>query len=244
MKSLTFTLLVTVGMTSCPGVIQAADYRVDQQHDWPNQFEAYHSIQGLAPVVQEFTPAIGALDVVEIWTQDLGNQQNNGVGATLQAVLHEAAASGSVLAVSAPLMLPDGWNAPSRFDFTNVVWLTPEARYALELRVLAGDNWGVNSHGLLFPPAYSRGRYFLAGQPTDALDMWFRTGLRMPSPQLVMEQGGLRWQGVPPLNYRVWGSINLRDWGEIGQLTSTTTNYWFTNLASGEPKLFFRVSQP
>lgn len=243
MKSPTLTLLATLGMTLCPGLIQAAaaDYRVDQQHDWPNEFEAYHSIQGLAPVIQEFTPAIGALDVVEIWTQDLGNPQNNGLGATLQLFLRETD-TGPVLAASAPLTLPDGWNAPSRFQFTNLVWLTPEVPRALELRVIAGDNWGVNSHGSLFPPAYSRGRYFLAGKPTEALDMWFRTGLRMPAPHC--DQTGIHWQGVPPLNYLVWGSINLKDWGEIGQLTSTTANYSFTNLARAEPKLFFRVTHP
>ena len=59
-----------------------------------------------------------------------------------------------------------------------------------------------------------------------------------------MEKQGLRWQGVPPLNYRIWGSVNLHDWGEIGQLASTTTNYLFTDFARGESRLFFRVSQP
>lgn len=244
MKILTLTLFVIVGSIACQSVTQGADYRVDQQHDWPNQVDAIHSIQGLAPIVQEFTPAIGALDTVEIWTEDFAYPQGNGVGATLQLMLREGTTDGPVLATSEPLMLPDGWNGPSRFHFTNVVWLTPEVRYALELQAIAGDNWGVHSHGDLIPPTYSRGRYFVAGRPTDALDMWFRTGVRMPSPQLVIAREGLCWQGVLPLTYRVWGSINLREWGEIGQLMSTTTNYLLTNLARSEPRLFFRVSQP
>ncbi len=244
MKIPTISVLVLAATSACQIMLQAADYRVDQQHDWPNDFEAYHSIQGLAPIVQEFTPAIGGLDVVELWTQDIGYPEGNGVGATLQLLLRESAPNGPVLARSAPLTLPDGWNAPCRFHFTNVAWLTPETRYALELQAITGDNWGVNSHGDLFPPAYSRGRYFLAGRPTDALDMWFRTGIRVPAAGLAMERGELRWQGVPPLNYRIWASINLADWGEIGQVTSTTTNYSFTNFARSEPRLFFRVSQP
>jgi hypothetical protein len=244
MKIPIISLLVLVGMAACQSEIRGADYRVDQQHDWPNEADAIHSIQGRGPIVQEFTPSIGALDVVEIWTQDFGLPQGNGVGATLEVLLREDTINGPVLATSAPLTLPDGWDGPSRFHFTNVVWLTPEARYALELRAITGDNWGVNSHGDLFPPTYSRGRYFVAGRPTDALDMWFRTGVRMPTPELVMEKEGLRWQGVPPLNYRIWTSINLQEWGEIGQLASTTTNYLFTNFARGKPKLFIRVSQP
>ena len=221
------------------------DYRIDQGHDWPNEIEAYHSIQALSPVVQEFTPALGALDVVEIWTQDLGTVQSNGTGATLEVWIRDNATNGTVLGVSAPLVLPDGWNGPSRFNFTNPVWLTPEVRYAIELRVIAGDNWGVNSHGSLFPPVYPRGRYFLAGKPTDATDMWFRTGLQVAAPLVVLEPGnGLRWQGVPPLTYRVWGSVNLQDWGEVGQVTATSTNCAFSNIVFTEPHLFFKVSQP
>lgn len=244
MKRRFISLFACIGTAACQWTSPGADYRVDQQHDWPNQVEQIISIQVYAPIVQEFTPAIGALDVVEIWTEDFGSSGGNGLGAKLELLLREDTTNGPVLATSAPLTLPDGWNAPSRFSFTNVVWLTPESRYALELRVISGDNWGVHSHGQLAPPTYSRGRYFVAGQATETQDMWFRTGIRMPSPQLVMEEGGLRWQGVPPLNYRIWGSVNLREWGEIGQLTSQTTNYWFTNMALAEPKLFFKVSQP
>jgi hypothetical protein len=207
-------LLALFGIATSRGVSQGTNCRVDQQHDWPNETEAYHSIQALAPVVQEFTPALSALDVVEIWTQDLGFSAGNGVGATLEVWLRQDTTNGPVLAISAPLVLPDGWNALSRFNFTNLVWLTPQTRYALELRVLAGDNWGVNSHGNLFPPAYSRGRYFLAGRPVEDIDMWFRTGLRIPAPVVALAKGELRWQGVSPLAYRVWGSVDLKDWAK------------------------------
>ncbi len=58
-------------------MIQGADYRVDQQHDWPIEVDLITSIQVYAPIVEEFTPAIGALDVVEIWTEDFGSSGGN-----------------------------------------------------------------------------------------------------------------------------------------------------------------------
>ncbi len=200
MKRPTISLLVFVGTAACQGVIQGADYRVDQQHDWPIQVDLITSIQVYAPIVQEFTPAIGALDVVEIWTEDFGSSGGNGRGATLEVLLREDTTNGAVLATSAPLSLPDGWNGPSRFHFTNVVWLTPEVRYALELRAVAGDNWGVHSHGELIPPTYSRGRYFVAGRPTDSQDMWFRTGVRMPTSQVAHGNRGIALAGHPAVN--------------------------------------------
>jgi hypothetical protein len=36
----------------------------------------------------------------------------------------------------------------------------------------------------------------------------------------------------------------LKDWGEIGALTATSTNCVFTNIVLNEPHLFVLVSQP
>ncbi|HMP84659.1 MAG TPA: hypothetical protein PKA41_18345 [Verrucomicrobiota bacterium] len=220
------------------------DYFIDQRHDL-EEFEATHSIQGLSPVVQEFTPSIGALDVVEIWTQDGSNPVTNGVGATLQVWIRDDTTNGTILAESQPLALPDGWDGPARFVFTNLVWLEGAKRYAMELKVLSGNNWLVRSHGSLFPPPYPAGRYFLGSSVSTQTDMWFRTGVRVPSPHAHLEYPHrLRWQGIPSMSYRVWRSTNLLDWTEAGTVFLNSTNFLFTNLVTAGSATFYRVSQP
>jgi hypothetical protein len=217
---------------------------IDQRHDLP-EFEATHSIQALSPVVQEFTPSIGGLDVIEIWTEDGSFPVTNGVGATLQVWLRDDTTNGTVIAASQPRQLRDGWNFLTSFHFTNIVWLEPAKRYAIEVKVLSGDNWLIHSHGDLFAPPYPGGRYFLGGTVTERSDMWFRTGVRVPRPRIVLEhQQGLRWLGIPSLSYRVWSSPNLLDWTESGRVFLNTTNFFFTNIVHDAPARFYRVTQP
>ena len=217
---------------------------IDQRHDMPDAYEGHHSIQLVGPIVQEFLPAIGALDFVDVWTQDIGFVVPGSPGAIVQVLVLDNATNGQPLAQTAPLALPNNWEGVSRFSFTNTVWLTPGNVYALQVRVLEGDNWGVISYGDLFPERYPGGRYFLNGRAMANADMWFRTGLRLSPPHLALEHGSrLRWHGVPPLTYRIWGSFDLLDWSALGSLSATTTNYVFTNVISAN-HLFYRVTFP
>lgn len=219
-------------------------YWVDQRHDGSDQEEGNHSIS-LVGVVQEFTPEATALNVVEVWTQDIAFPRSNGIGATLEIVIRDGAPDGPILGVSRSKELPDGWNGPSRFDFPQWVRLTPGKPHTLQLRLVTGDNWGAISHGEFFPPVYARGRYFLGGKPVESLDLWFRTGLAVPAPIVTLRPGvGLTWEGIPGLTYRIWGSINLQDWGEVGQYTATEPTCVFPNIVSGEAQLYYRVTQP
>ena len=215
---------------------------IDQRHDMPDAYEGSHSIQLVGPIRQEFTPAVGALDFVDVWTEDMGFVTPGSLGATLQLLLLDNATNGQALAGSAQIALPNNWEGVARFSFTNTVWLVPGNVYALEVRVVEGDNWGLISYGDLFPERYAGGRYFLNGRAVASADMWFRTGLRIVGPQLALEHGvGLRWGGVPALSYGVWGSADLENWTELGRLTATTTNCLFTNIVSGQERLFYRV---
>lgn len=119
---------------------QAADsfFLVDQRHDLPNAYEAYHNIRTYPPV-QEFVPTLGALDAVDIWTLDLGYPNTNGIGATLQATILTEATNGTVIAESLPVVLPDYWDGPSRFVFKEQLLLKPGRTYAIALKVLEGD---------------------------------------------------------------------------------------------------------
>lgn len=223
---------------------QPVDYVIDQAHDLPDVIEGIHSLRGYPSITQEFTPTFGALDIIEVYTRDWGNPRTNGLGATLQVSLRENSTNGALVAISAPLALPDDWLGPSQFLFPQLAWLTPGKRYAIELRLLQGDNWGVDSYGTFGPP-YDGGRYFVGTNLIASADMWFRTGVRVPGARLVLERERvLRWEGIPPLLYSVWTSSNLTNWTHAGFAQSATPNYSFTNSTGDAAMLFYKVSFP
>lgn len=244
MKSFFCICLLGAGLASVSVLATTVIYTVDQAHDWPGVIEATHSLVAYPSVTQEFTPTLGALDVVEVYTRDWSFPVTNGVGGTLQANIREDSTNGAILAVSAPLELPDGWEGPSRFLFPNLVWLTPGKRFAIEVRLLAGNNWGVDSYGTFAPP-YDGGRYFVGPHQLSGKDMWFRTGVRAPNVRLVLDRERVvRWSGIPPLTYRLWSSTNLADWIPAGFVQSDTPDYAFTNGAGAAPSMFYKVSFP
>lgn len=117
--------------------------------------------------------------------------------------------------------------------------------YTLELEHLEGDNWAAHSHGSIFPP-YDGGRYYLHGEPVMAEDMWFRTGARhSPRSLRLVRSNQLRWNGVPPLEYQVWESDDLRIWKEAGRVSSSALVHVLTleEPTAGHPR-FFRVTAP
>lgn len=224
-------------------VARGEDFIVDQGHDDVFAGESIHSLLAFPSLTQEFTPTLSAIDVVEIFTRDWSNPATNGVGAVLQVTLREDSTNGPVLAVSAPTEFPDGWFGPSRFTFTNLVWITPGKRYAFELKLLAGNNWGVDSYGTFAPP-YREGRYFIGTNLMQNSDLWFRTGVRPPPARLSsVVPGVLRWKAVAPLSYSVWTSDTLTNWFHAGFVSSESTEYAFTNGATANA-MFYRVSVP
>lgn len=69
----------------------------------------------------------------------------------------------------------------------------------------------------------------------------------VPVPQLVaLDATRLRWFGVSNLTYSVQAKTNLAqtNWVTIGSVTSSTTNFFYTNLLPQLPQRFFRISQP
>lgn len=221
---------------------QGSGLVLDQAHD-EDWSEAIHRIQAYPLVAQEFTPAVGGLDFVEVFTRDWSFPVTNGVGATLQVLLREGSVTGGVLAASSPRELPDGWVGPTNFWFTNIVWLETGRQYAFEVKVLEGNPWGIESYGTFAPP-YDGGRYFLGTNIMRDVDLWFRTGVRVPRPELrVSSRQAIEWAGIPPLAYSVLRSTDLTKWVHAGFVDGTSTNYAFTNVVAGE-RAFYRVTFP
>ena len=238
------TLISLIVMGARPASAQPVDYVLDQAHDDLHAREGIHSLVGYPTVTQEFTPTFGALNVVEIFTQDWSFPVTNGIGATLQVTIRNDTTNGAVLGVSAPLNLPDGWEGPSRFRFPELVWLTAGKRHAIEVRLIAGNNWGVESYGAFAPP-YPGGRYFVGPHLVTDADMWFRLGVSPPAVKLGLGDARvIAWQGIPPLSYSVWWSTSLTNWSFAGAIQSAVNDYRFTNRVEGAAQQFFKVSFP
>ena len=246
MRKLYWICLVAGGLCWNSLAEQPPDYVIDQAHDLPFASEGVHSLIGFPSITQEFVPQFTALNVVEILTRDWSFPLTNGIGGTLQVTIRDDSTNGPVLGVSEPLQLPDGWIGPSQFAFSTLVPLTPGRRHAIEVRLLEGNNWGVESYGAFAPP-YEAGRYFVGTNLVNGADMWFRTGIRPPAVRLEIDPAQInviRWQGIPPLTYSVWTSTNLTTWTQAGLVQSTTPSYSFTNNAPAPSQLFYRVSAP
>jgi|PlaIllAssembly_1097288.scaffolds.fasta_scaffold133563_2 hypothetical protein len=218
-------------------------FLVDQRHDLSNAYEGYHNIRAYPPV-QEFVPSVGALDAVDIWTLDLGYPSTNGAGATLQASILSDAVNGTVLAESEPVVLPDNWDGPSRFVLREQLLLEPGRSYAIALRVLDGDTWGIRNYGELFP-SYPFGRYFIGGIAVDSFDIWFRTIVNFVPPFLAIDSHRtIRWQGIPSLPYTVWRSADLSHWSIAGTARASSRDFSFSEEHPDSGALFYRVSYP
>jgi hypothetical protein len=64
------------------------------------------------------------------------------------------------------------------------------------------------------------------------------------APHLVaLSDGRITWTGVANQTYTVQTSSNLTSWTTVGSVTSSTSNFAFTNTASVSPN-FFRVTYP
>jgi len=238
--------ILLVWSVSClllPGHAADSFFLVDQRHDLPDAYEAYHNIRSYPPV-QEFVPTLGALDAVDVWTLDLGYPNTNGAGATLQVIILTNAVDGIAVAESEPVVLPDNWDGPSRFVLRDQVLLEPGRTYALAVKVLEGDVWGIRSYGQLFP-SYPLGRYFIGGTPVDSLDIWFRSIVNFAAPALTIDSlATLRWQGIPSLPYTIWKSPDMLNWSIAGTARASSRDFSFSEKLPGSGPLFYRVSYP
>jgi hypothetical protein len=132
------------------------------------------------PMGQSFTPALSAIGFVQFKFAD--PSRGDGVGATVYVNVLADSISGTVLASTTPVLMPDGffWGTTS-FFFSAPVSVTPDTTYYLQPVVLSGDPlWDVIGGNYGYPG----GTFYSSGAPSSSgLDLWFREGVIIPEPQ-------------------------------------------------------------
>jgi len=115
----------------------------DQQSSTESRFgEAATVIQFGSPLGQSFTPTLSQVGFIRLRLND-GNI-NNGLGVTMLLNLCANSVTGSVVATSLPLVMPDNYLGTSDFLFSTPATVTPNDTYFFRLVVQSGDLWQVN----------------------------------------------------------------------------------------------------
>ena len=130
---------------------------------------------------QQFVPAMGSLEAVELTTND--QRPGNGQGTDLFVRIRSGTVAGPILGTSATVSLPDGRDASEsvvHFDFPAVVPLTPGALHVIEIVAASGDNRGISGTGWGVN-AYAAGSVIVDGAVyadplSSPFDLWFREG--------------------------------------------------------------------
>lgn len=128
------------------------------------------NIQLLAPLGQEFVPALFSVNSVELMTWDFSEL---GPGADLQVGIRESTIDGTLLGTSELVSLPAGFSGLTHFDFASPVPLVRHRVYVIEVVVVSGDYWGVSTREA---GTYPQGNMIENGRNNADHDLWFREG--------------------------------------------------------------------
>ena len=138
------------------------------------------TIQSAQPVGQSFTPSLDGVRFVRLHLLDVN--RGNGLGATVYVNIRSDSITGTILASTEPLNLPDGWGSPTTgyvdFLFPTTVAVQPGTTYFFQPVVQSGDSWGMLGDAFNYPGGTS----FVLGNPNPAIDYWFREGVVVPEP--------------------------------------------------------------
>jgi hypothetical protein len=130
--------------------------------------------------IQEFTPSLSSLNVVQLFTRDV----NPSVGATLIMNIRKDSVTGPIVGTSDSINLPIGFKGVTQFTFPQMISLVPGSIYAIEPVFLGGDLW-VTYENAFFESSYPNGRLFFNGSENFwgyDRDFWFVEGVLIPEP--------------------------------------------------------------
>ena len=137
-------------------------------------------IQSSQPIGQSITPSLSAVGFIRLQLAD--PPPANGIGATLDVVLHADSLSGPVLGTTDSVSLPDGFGVGARgfadFFFSTPISVNPGTTYYFQPVIQSGDQWDLVGDAY----QYGGGTAFVSGSPIPGRDFWFREGIVVPEP--------------------------------------------------------------
>ena len=175
MRSTVFCITAAAGLTAFSTLGQGVFVYDQQSANESTIGGAAAAIQPNQPIGQSFTPSLGAVGFIRL---KLGDSVINGLGATVYLNLRSGSISGTILATSESVVMPDGFLGFPNLLFSNPVAVTPGVTYFFDV-IASGDLWaiaGYNSYN------YGGGMEFFQGQPFPSNDLWFREGIVVPEP--------------------------------------------------------------
>jgi hypothetical protein len=140
------------------------------------------TIQSNQPLGQSFIPSLSAIGFIRLQLGD--RNAGDGLGASVFVNLRTNSITGSVLAHTDPVFMPDGFGVGNgNRGYTNFLFSTPfdlatGATYFFEVVTQPGPSWAVVGYNY----GYSGGTAFLSGQADPLNDLWFREGVIVPEP--------------------------------------------------------------
>src|SRR5258706_413949 len=143
-------------------------------------------IQNSSPIGQSVTPALDSVGFVQLAFYDAN--PGNGLGATVYVNLLSGSTTGTVIASTDPVFMPDGFlfnghsTQPgiSTFYFATPAALTPGTTYYFQPVVQSGDLFSISIYSEY---GYLGGTAYVQGVPGG--DLWFTEGIVVPEPSTI-----------------------------------------------------------
>jgi len=151
-----------------------AEFVVDQSNVVLTNRFSYNNFH-LAPMGQEFTPSLYALDAIELILDDASCALNGSPGGDLQLNLREGTITGRILATTEASHFPNCFYGVLRFNFPAVVAVTPGRTYVMEAVHVSGHSSALYMNES--PDNYTGGNFIMMGTVRPGKDLWFREGL-------------------------------------------------------------------
>jgi len=155
--------------------INLPEFIIDQSNTTSSHLNAYNN-KYWAPLGQEFTPKLHALDAVDLRFADASCSLAGSDGGDMKVQIREGTIAGTIIGTSATLHFSNCFNGTMRFDFPGFVQVTPGNVYIIEPVYASGHTAVVvldDGPGSLYPG----GNLILGGVVEADKDMWFEEGL-------------------------------------------------------------------
>lgn len=150
-----------------------AEFVVDQSNIVLTHGFSYNIF--LAPMGQQFTPSLYALDAIELQVEDASCSLSGSAGGNLKLNLREATITGKIIGTTEAAHFVNCFRGTTRFNFPSFVPLTPGQTYVIEAVHVSGHTSVLYMNES--PDNYAGGDFIMNGTVRTGKDLWFREGL-------------------------------------------------------------------